>query len=260
MYRGVPIDQGLIRGDSLNQCDWAIVLVLDLTHDLLHDVLQGHDPGHPPVFVDHHGHVHLLFLELTQEDVDRLGRRGIVDRAEESVQGWIWGVHLGEEVLRVEGPHHVVGDTVVDREPRVSICSYDLPRLDRRGPHLDRLHIGARNHHLLGGHLVEVEDAAYHLSVLSVDQAALLARVDQRLDLFIAHGEGLLLREILPKDPHDPIGDPTEDHDERLQETGEEVDLVDRRQREPLGVILGEVLRRDLPKDEERDRHHPGRD
>ena len=136
----------------------------------------------------------------------------------------------------------------------------DLPHLTERGPHFDRLDVGARNHHLFGRHLVEIQDPPDHLTVGLVKQATLLARVDQRLDLLIGDDERFHLRQVDAENPADPPGDGAEKDDQRTQKARRRTDLVDHDQRHPLRVVLGEVLGGDLAENQQGDGHHQGCD
>ena len=53
----------------------VVVLVLDLPDDLLDDVLEGHQAVDVAELVDDEGHVHGLFLHLTEDLLERGGFR-----------------------------------------------------------------------------------------------------------------------------------------------------------------------------------------
>ena len=95
-----------------------------------------------------------------------------------------------QQVLGVEHADDVVDVLLVDRDARVALAHDGLDDLAQRGVDLERDHVHARDHDLVGALLAELEHAADHLLLLGLDGALLGAALDE--DAQLLAGDGLV--------------------------------------------------------------------
>jgi len=121
-------------------------------------------------------------------------------------------------------------------------------RVQRQGDHVQ-----ARNHHLAHGCFVELEDGVDHLLLFVLDDAFLLAGVNQGHDLLLGHVAPLGLD---AQQAHNAIAQDTGQVGERPQETHQEGHRAGEVRGQALGAG-GADGRRDLPAG---DQHRPRAD
>ena len=158
----------------------------DVADDPLHQPFERHEAGRSSVLVDHDAFAHAALAHRRQQIVGRhrLRHRQRVARDLAGADVPAPGGKRLEDVDRVQDADHVVEIVTIDGKDGISAARDDLEqRLARRvGRNGDQL--GARNHHLPGRQVGEVEDPVEHLLFALLEDARFLARGHQHLQLF----------------------------------------------------------------------------
>src|SRR5687767_8055492 len=238
-----PVDECLALGDGHDELLLDVVLVADLAHDLLHDVLERDEPRGTAVLVDDDGHVVLLLLHLAEQLVDLLRLRDEVRRPEQLAQRWraLAARDAPEDILHVQDADDLVGRPFVDGDPGVADEHDALEHLLRRRRDVDGDDLGARDHELVDLLVTEVEDRADHVALRLLEDALLLPRLDERLDLLLAHQRARA--GVRAERPRDEARQDDQPADERPRDPGDELDRPDENEEHRLRVAGAERAR-----------------
>ena len=175
------------QGDNLLILQ-GVEFVVDVAHDLLQQILHGHQAGGAAVLVNDDGQVNLPALHIPEELVGahRLGHK--VGRPEQLPHRLgLRPAGIDEPLPGAEQADDVVGVLLIDREPGQAGGLYGGLDLLGRVVHPQHLHVGAVNHHVLGGHVVKLEDVLDHLFLAGLDGALLLADVHHHADALLGY-------------------------------------------------------------------------
>ena len=158
----------------------------------------------------------------------------------------------------------------VDRVARVRRLHHRLERLLRRQVDRERNDVHARDHHVVGVLVAEVEDLGDHLLLLLLDLAVPLRAVEEHPQLGLRVDVALRAGRLHPHRAQDQLGRPLEDPDQRPEEDEEPTHRRRDGQRHALGVLQGHALGDELAdddvqerddqerEDDREDRRHPG--
>src|SRR6478672_3696915 len=258
------VDRGLPRDavDTIAELDHLglldVVLIGDLADQLLEQVLERHDPGDRPVLVGHERLVVLLLLHLSQQVGGLLRFRHEVGGAHDVGQRHVHPP-LMERLQHVLGEHHaddVVEILVEDRDPGVAVLEHQRLHVAQRARILARDDIGTGHHHLARDGVAELEDRVDQLLLFLLDLA--LARRDLSGGLELLLGDERTLLQTLAG--HEDVRELEECLGEGAEQAAEERDRRRDEQRDPVGALDREGLRRDVGEHVQHQRQHDRRD
>src|SRR5829696_1729539 len=232
-----------------------VELVPDLADYLFDDVLQGEEPLEGAPLVYDYRHLEFVALELLEDPVywTVLGN-------DENLAGEVAGRQVGvEAALRLDGAQHVldvhgaddpIGRVVlVDRVAGIVTRRRDRDKLLQVHLRRERDDIGAGDHDPARNLVVELEDRADHLLLVSLEHASPGRLPDQGPDLALRVRVVALGGRRVSQEPGDGVGRPVEHHDAGQQQIVEEPHERRHEERGPLGALDGYGLGCELPED-----------
>ena len=180
----------VVRVDLLDVGILPVVFVDDLADDLLEDVLDRDQPRSAAVFVDDDRNVLLVALHLLEEHIGQLALRHENRRTHR-----LGHRHLTPCSVRVHPPGHILeidhADDVVrvlprHRDARIARPQKQIQPLSHRAIRVDRHHVGARDHHLTGQRVAQLEDPVDHPALLRLDDLTVRGHIDEIAQLRLA--------------------------------------------------------------------------
>ncbi len=118
-------------------------------------------------------------------------------------------VNAADDVVRVAGVYGI---------SRVRLGPHDFPQILASGAHPNPNEVNARHHHLAGDQIAELEQLAQDLAALTAEKAALLALLNDELQLLSAVITLLLGQFALNADrPQDHVADGHQRDDDRQE-------------------------------------------
>ena len=217
----------------------GVELVVDVAHDLLQQVLHGDQAGGAAVLIHHDGQVDLLALHIPEKHVGSHRFRDEVGRAQQLPQGLGLG-QLGVEqvVPGVQNAHNVIRILVVDGESGNAGVPDGAQDFLRSVPYPDHHHVGAVDHHVLGGGIVKLENVIDELFLVGLDSAPFLAQVHHHADLVLAHVFLIGFRIDVEQTQH-PVGGLAQQPDYRAEHRGHRPHYANCGPGYPLGLLHG---------------------
>ena len=137
-----------------------IIFIAYLAHYLLDDVFHGHQSRGAAELIHHDGYMHAVLLKLMQQVVYHLGLWDEVGRTHQRLPAEVVAlVQMRQQILDVEDTFYIICIALIDGDARVGIVHDALQHLLERGTVVQRHHVHARSHHLLGRLTAEAYDA-----------------------------------------------------------------------------------------------------
>ena len=151
-------DRSVGRGHERRRLRHALV---DLADDFLEQIFEADDARRAAVLVDHHRQVRVRPLHRRQHVVERAvsGTTGIGRTSPDATCSLF--VQPPQQILHVQHADDVIEVALVDRIARVTMLADDRANLvDWRGADRNADDADARDHHLRGGEVAELEQLA----------------------------------------------------------------------------------------------------
>ena len=153
------------------------MLVLDFADDLLDQILDRDNPVRAGKLVQHDGEVHPLRAHIRQHVERVAGLRHVkgLPHQRGPVAGRRIGLgEIGEHVLDVDHPDHIVQLVAIDRHARMAVIREDRDHLVPAGIGADRHDLAPRHGNVVRVVLAEMEEIAQHLPL---DRAEIALRL-----------------------------------------------------------------------------------
>src|SRR5262245_24528161 len=222
-----------------------VVFVLNLADDLFEYVFERQNALDAAVFVDDYGQVDAAILQALQ-DVAESGRVGDEDRlAHDLLQVELaFFEQEGHDVLAVKHADYLVEIPAVDRQAGISRNLKLAHDLFETGALFERHDLGAWDHNLSRGQVGEFEDVVDHLPLFFLQLAGLMADIDQAPEFFFRIDAVMARSEIDAEEPEKFDARDVDQPDEGFESLVEELHPAGRRQRDGLGFLDRQGLRR----------------
>ncbi len=228
-----------------------LVLFLDVADNLVEHILQRDEAGGAAELIEHHSHLSAVLLELVQEQLYR-----------ECLWHEEWLVHhapgaeigpglasVSEEILQVEHPDDVIDAALIDRDAREGALLNHLRQLIIGDIHGHALDLRAMDHDLPGRHVAEAEHTLQKLALRLIQHAALVAGIDQ--DLELVHRVQLMVRRRLlhAQETHEEVPGAVERPDEGRHQANDYLHRLADPKGRRFGIEQRHGLRHELSQD-----------
>ena len=231
----------------------------ELTHDFLEDIFQRHDALDIPVFIYDEGDAPPIPLELHQLPVQRRGlghEVGLLEQREKLAGTEIVQGRCLDQAAQVQHAADVVDVVAIDGQPCVTTVLDEMQSRLMAVVEIDADDFVVGHHHVVDGHVLQLQDAQEHLVTTAGQQRA--GFTDQGAQFVDGQVVIIDILRVYAAQAQQAIGDEVDQPDHGPDDLLQRVIDVGRGQRHALGMQGRERLRCQFRENQDHQREQDG--